>query len=111
MNGITIYCGGAGKYNWDKLISARDENEVLGLGASGRAGEEEEAFDEEEMIQQGLQRRTDMEKLAAEVAARRMFSDDSSSGEESDDNEVADDMDSWTEEVVYCMHGQEDLFY
>lgn len=67
----------AGKYTWDKLASARDERELLKPSqelSDHRA--EDDDFDEEEMLQRGMELRAENMKRAK----YQLFSDGSSSG-------------------------------
>jgi hypothetical protein len=74
----SVLCVTAGKYTWDKLSSARDERELLRhqQGEADANDAEEEEYDEEEMLQRGMQQRFE----TLRNAKHQLFSDESSSG-------------------------------
>lgn len=72
------------KFTFDKLVSGRDEEELLRGKEEGEAAQEEE-FDEEEMLQRGLQARAERENARNSIA---FDSDDEEmySSDEEDEN-------------------------
>jgi len=81
------------KFTFDKLVSGRDEDELIrGQGDGGDEALNEEDFDEEEMLQRGLQARADRENFARNSVALDSDDDEMYSSDEDDEN-VDDEVD------------------
>lgn len=77
------------KFTFDKLVSGRDEDELMrGQGNRNEDGDgpNEDEFDEEEMLQRGLQARAERENFARNSIALDSDDDEMYSSDEDDEN-------------------------
>lgn len=93
-----------GKYTFDKLIRGRDEEELerrFDVNGNGVDGEDEELdeFDEEEMLQRGLQAKAEREMHSRALLADSDNEDYESSDEE-DDADLNPDLDEDAKQVL-----------